>query len=479
METDAPVTATAQPNQQVQRSLPHVLGEYAESGCARYHMPGHKGRGMGAFLPCQAARWDVTELAMTDNLHEPTGCIRQTQQMVADAYGARASFLLVNGSTAALQAMLLSLDPSDRLLLYRDCHRSALAGAALSGVDTVLETPGYDEATGLLALPTADELSAALERTGATAVLVTSPNAYGYCADLAALSAAAHAHGALLLVDAAHGAHFAFSDRLPASPAGAADLWGHSQHKTLCALTQAATLHLGACRIEPERVQRALSLLQTTSPSYLLMSSINWSVFMAARTDWAKHIDRCEALRRQIDGIAGLRSGPALPPGAVDYDKTRIVIDVSDRNISGFEADTALQHSGVFVEMADDRRLVLITSPADDPVWDEKLLSALASLPYGRTPRRILPAWHTAPSARRMTIREASLRRTERVPLAHAAGRTAGEAIGLYPPGIALIAPGEEIRREQVEELLLLRRVGAVLFGVHGGTIAAVSEEPL
>lgn len=472
------MTDSMQPNRPMRRPLPHVLGEYAESGCARYHMPGHKGRGMGAFLPCEAARWDVTELAMTDNLHEPTGCIQETQRMVAEAYGARASFLLVNGSTAAVQAMLLSLDPSDRLLLYRDCHRSALAGAALSGVDTMLETPGYDGATGLLALPTAGELSAALARTGATAVLVTSPNAYGYCADLAALSEAAHAHGALLLVDAAHGAHFAFSDRLPPCPAGAADLWGHSQHKTLCALTQAATLHLGACRIAPERVQRALSLLQTTSPSYLLMSSIDWSVFMATREDWAKHIDRCEALRRQIDGIAGLSAEPALPRGAVDYDKTRIVIDVSDRNITGFEADAALQHSGVFVEMADDRRLVLITSPADDPAWDEKLLSALAALPYGHVPRRAVPAWRSAPSARRMSIREASLRRTERVALPHAVGRTAGEAIGLYPPGIALLSPGEEIRQEQIDELLLQQRAGAVLFGVHGGYIAAVSEEP-
>lgn len=473
MEIRTPVTPAQQ------HTLARILSEYAEDNCARFHMPGHKGRGMGLLLPDGAARYDVTELAMTDNLHAPDGCIAETQRAVARAYGAAQSFLLVNGSTAALQAMLLSLDPADKLLLYRDCHRSALSGAALSGVETVLEAPGFDEATGLTAMPTAESLSLALARTGATAVLVTSPNAYGYCADLPALSAAAHAHGALLLVDAAHGAHFPFSDLLPQGAAGAADLWGHSQHKTLNALTQAATLHLSPCRIAPERVQRALSLLQTTSPSYLLMASIDWSVFMAAREDWPAHVRRCESLRREIGGMAGISAAPALPTGAVAYDPTRIVIDVSARDITGFDAERALQRSGIYVEMADFSRLVLITAPADDPAWYGRLSEALSALPYGRKGQRTamrqpLPA---EPPVRRMSIRQAALARAEWVPLAQAAGRVAGEAVGLYPPGVALCAPGEVIEQAHISALLTAQRQGASLFGVRGGRVAVTEDE--
>jgi len=153
------------------RSLPQILGEYARDDAARFHMPGHKGRGMGYLLPQSSAKWDVTELEHTDNLHEPTGCIAETERTVAEAYGAKRSFLLVNGSTAAVEAMLLSLLPTDRLLLYRDCHRSALSGAALSGIDTVLSNPVYDKATGLMALPTPASLDEALSKTRATAVL--------------------------------------------------------------------------------------------------------------------------------------------------------------------------------------------------------------------------------------------------------------------------------------------------------------------
>lgn len=459
-----------------QNTLSRVLGDYAQADCARFHMPGHKGRGMGRLLPEAAARYDVTELAMTDNLHAPTGCIAETQRAVARAYGARASFLLVNGSTAALQGMLLSLDPDDRLLLYRDCHRSALSAAALAGIEPFFEPAAPDERTGLTAMPDAERLEAALERTGATAVLVTSPSAYGYCADLPALAEAAHAHGALLLVDAAHGAHFPFSEALPPGAGGYADLWGHSQHKTLNALTQAATLHLGDCRISPARVQRALSLLQTTSPSYLLMASIDWSVFMAARDDWAAQVRRCEALRAQINAIAGLSATPVLPEGAVAYDPTRLVVDVSARRITGFVAARALEHGGVFVEMADYAHLVLITAPADDPAWYGRLVEALAALPYGRcTPPEPPPLPQAAPE-RCLPLRAAALGRAVWTPLADAAGRIVGEAVGLYPPGVALCAPGERLLAAQVEALLAAERAGATLFGVRDGRVCTVPE---
>lgn len=457
-------------------ALPRVLGDYAERGCARFHMPGHKARGLGGFFRESLAGWDVTELSMTDDLHRPEGVLRRTAEQYRRAYGAQDSFLSVGGSSLAVQAMILSLSQTDKLLLGRDCHKSAIAGAILSGIDLDFFDPVYDGTLGMTGLPTPEEADAALAQTGATALLVTSPNAYGFCADIPALAETAHRHGALLLVDAAHGAHFPFSPLLPRPVGGFADLWSHSQHKTMNALTQAATLHLGRCRIAPETVQRQLSLLETSSPSYLLLSSLDWALHTARRQDWSAHAKRCAALSEVISGMAGLSvlHTPALR-GAVEHDITRLVIDVSGRGISGYRARTALEAENVFIEMADARRLVLITSPEDDPAWYPRLLDALQRLPYEN--RRVtLPEPRQFAPQRCLSLREAALADQELLPLADAGGRIAGAAVGLYPPGIAAVTPGERFSREIIDALLASETAGAALFGARGGCVSVVKE---
>jgi len=166
-----------------------------------------------------------------------------------------------------------------------------------------------------------------------------------------------------------------------------------------------------------------------------------------------------------------------MPVGAVDADKTRVVIDVSGRGITGFAADRILRENGVYVEMADFSRLVLITSPADDPAWDEKLLGALKKLPAEKQKKLWSLSDLPKRAIRRMSLRDAALAETEEVPLADAVGRIAGEGIGLYPPGIALCTGGEVLTKKHIELLLRAERAGASLFGVHGGLIAAVKED--
>ncbi|NTU77585.1 MAG: aminotransferase class V-fold PLP-dependent enzyme, partial [Alphaproteobacteria bacterium] len=261
-------------------SLQETLGAYERENPARFHMPGHKGRGLAGFWREELPLWDVTELTNTDNLHMPRGAIAVAETSMAQAYGAKASFFVVNGGTNAVQAMILALDDTDKLLLARDCHRSAVNGAALRGIETCYISPRYDEKRGLLGMVTPEDLDQALTQTGATAALITTPNMYGFCADAAGLAEAAHRHGALLLVDGAHGAHYPFSDALPRALSGYADVFVHSQHKTMDALTQAASLHLCECRIKPEQLRRALAMTETTSPSYVLMASLDWSVYM-------------------------------------------------------------------------------------------------------------------------------------------------------------------------------------------------------
>ncbi|NCB29759.1 MAG: aminotransferase class V-fold PLP-dependent enzyme, partial [Clostridia bacterium] len=314
----------------INESLQETLGTYARENSARFHMPGHKGRGLAGFWRDELQLWDVTELSNTDNLHAPQGAIAQAQDNMAQAYGAKSSFFVVNGGTNAVQAMILALEEEDKLLLARDCHRSAVSGAALRGIETCYISPRYDEARGLLGMVTPEDLDQALTQTSATAVLITTPNAYGLCADVAGLAEAAHRHGALLMIDGAHGAHYPFSDALPRSLGGSADLFVHSQHKTMDALTQAASLHLGECRISPERLRRALAMTETTSPSYLLMASLDWSVYMARRRDWTGQVSRCIQLEEQIEAIEGLRVfHDPIGIRVFERDRTRIVVDVT------------------------------------------------------------------------------------------------------------------------------------------------------
>ncbi|MEG1524307.1 MAG: aminotransferase class V-fold PLP-dependent enzyme [Clostridia bacterium] len=463
------------------RTLPEALGAYARKNAARFHMPGHKGRGMSGFWRSDLIEWDVTELSNTDNLHHPTQAIACAQNHMAVTYGAKASYFVVNGSTAAVQAMILSLSSDDRLLLSRDAHKSAAAGVVLSGIAIDYLFPDYNDSLELYGFITPEALDSALTETGATAVLITSPNYYGLCADIPALSKIAHAHDALLLVDGAHGAHFPFSESLPTGLSGYADLWAHSQHKTMDALTQAASLHLGECRISPEQVQRVLTLLETSSPSYLLMTSLDWSVYMGTRQDWTGQVRRMNALRKRICEIDGMALLPDwIGAGVAERDSTRLVIDVTGRGLTGFTAAALLEKQNIFIEMADARRLVLITSPEDDPVWYNQLLEALDELPRHRAlPRTAaeIRRKHEILSdmpTRRLSPREAVLHKLAYVPIGQAAGRVVGESIGAYPPGISLVMPGEELTERMIQYLLEEERVGATLFGVRNGGVFVV-----
>ena len=465
---------------QQNESLQEVLGAYERENPARFHMPGHKGRGLSGFWRDELQLWDVTELSNTDNLHAPSGAIAEAQREMAKAYGAKASFFVVNGGTNAVQAMILALSDSDKLLLARDCHKSAISGAALRGIETCYLAPRFDETRGLLGMVTPEELDTALEETHATAALLTTPNAYGFCADVEGLAQAAHRHGALLMIDGAHGAHYPFSDALPRGLGAYADIFVHSQHKTMDALTQSASLHLNECRITLEQLRRALAMTETTSPSYLLMASLDWAVYMARRRDWTGQVARCLALEKKIEDMEGYAVfHDPIGIGVSERDRTRLVVDVTKRGYTGYEAQAALEQRNIFIEMADARRLVFITTPNDELVWYDQLLTALQELPKRKLQKAgsMRESIRTEKNEQRLRIREATFAQTRTVPLGLAAGRIAAEAIGIYPPGIALVMPGEVIRQSVIDELVAQERGGGSLFGVYEGSIFVVDEQ--
>lgn len=421
---------------------------------------------MGELSP--VAKWDVTELSITDDLADPTGMILNTELAYARVYGARHSFLLVNGSTAGLYAMLLSIGKDKRVLLSADCHKAAISGAALAGHDVGIIPV---EENGVV---TAEAVNSALDASPAAAVLIVSPDYYGRCADIEAIANLTHAHGALLMVDAAHGAHFPFSAGLPYFPARCVDMWCVSAHKTLNSLTQTAVLNLGhGCPLTALDIRRAVNLAETSSPSYLFMTSLDWALHSA--DGWDKHIERILALREKLSKINGLLlpcREQAGARGIYDADVTRLVVDVSGRGISGKTAAAYLESADIFIEMADAVRIVLITSPNDPDEWYSRLYDALNALPYGADEQAVVPLPpHTGFC---MPIRDAMLSDVEYVPLERSAGRICAQPTGVYPPGIAALLPGESISESAIAYLRAQLAAGLSLFGSNGDTLCCV-----
>jgi arginine/lysine/ornithine decarboxylase len=437
-----------------------MLREYCRRGDDRWHMPGHKGRGED--FP---RAWDITEVEGSDNLHAPQGAIDQAQRLLARDTGAAHSHFLVGGSTAGLHAMLALLPPGEGLILSRWVHKAVVNAAMLYQINTHWVQPAWDEGLELPVDREEDLLKAMEAYPDAGAVLVTTPDYYGRCLPLEKISRAARKRGMLVLADSAHGAHLPFCSALPPSPAGWADLWVASAHKTLSALTQSAWLHASA-KVEEGRLLRALSWVQSTSPSYELMVSLDQAREEAEKADWMGLIGRCDQFRQRINRAAGMKMMD-------NDDPTRLVVDVSGRGHSGLSAARWLKERGIELEMADSRRIVAIATPWDGAEKFDRLAWALERLPEGE--RGIFLPPMPVPGERVLDM--ACARRTRRgVPLTEAAGRVAADTAGAYPPGIALWHPGERITPAQVEYLLDARRMGCTLFGCAEDKIE-VSDE--
>lgn len=446
-----------------------------------FHMPGH---GQGRGLPPEFANLggpgvvalDVTEIPGLDDLHRPTGVIAEAMRLAARAWGADYSFYLVNGTTCGLQALLLATcTEKDVLVLPRNVHQSVLGGLTLTGSRPVYLPTLVLEQFGITAGVEPVSLSLALN-TGLApkAVLVTHPNYYGITSDLEPVAGAARARGTLLLVDEAHGCHLHFHPGLPADAlALGADAAVQSVHKTGGSLTQSSVLHLRGGRISPGRVAAALRTLETSSPSYILMASLD-----AARRQLACRgrgiLDRLISLSRQIR--RGLREIPGLqvlelehlPAGNWGLDPTRLVVSVAGLGLTGYQAAELLRRQYLIqVEMADYCNLVFILGPGVGDEHGRALVVALQEL-AARHRARPLAAHPLLPPPippLRLTPRLAWQSRCRRVVLDEAVGLVSAELVAVYPPGIPAVCPGEELTPELLDYLREVRRAGLTVQG--------------
>lgn len=448
-------------------------------------MPGHKGgagapgRGLELWGPAVYAT-DLSEMSGFDYLHSPQAGLVGAQERAARVFGAERSWFLVNGATVGnLAAVMAVAREGERILVSRASHRSVYAGLALSGAEPVyLRSAPNPDLDGLFG-PEPDDVAAALAADPSIrAVHITSPSYYGFGSDLVALATACHDRGVPLLVDEAHGSHLVFSDRLP-EPALAcgADLVVQSPHKTLGSLTQSSLLHLRGGLVDAEGVAALLQLLQSSSPSALLLVSLDLAITEmeaegAAR--WKTAVELADRAREEISRLHGLRAYGAEvcgTPGIATADPTKLVVDTSGLGVTAFSAaDWLRRERGVFPEFSDLRRIVFSVTTADDPASVGELVASLAALTDAaggleRVAGTVTSLWPHAEPEAVLSPRQATRPHTRAVPLSRAEGEVAGEMVIPYPPGIPLLVPGERVTPEVLATLDQLRRAGCHIVG--------------
>lgn len=473
--------------------LVNGLTEYISKNQLPFHMPGHKGgRLMPDLSSFSFAQMDLTEVSGLDNLQTPEGIIREAQLLAAKAFQSDACFFVVNGSTSGIHAMIMAaFKQGDQVLIPRNCHKSVWGGLVLSGAEPVFVQPEYDEERCLVTHVTPEMVrQAIIENPNAKGMVITNPDYYGLCPQLSEIQKILALHKMNLLVDEAHGPHLIFHPDLPPSAAQCnADLWVQSAHKTLPALTQASYLHIGN-QINAldtyllERVTQYHRLLQSTSPSYLIMASLDYArAYMDEQGKEAldKLLEHLTWTRRELRALGIDTMEDFNRPEIYQIDATRLVLDISELGLSGFQGEEILRQAGVQVEMSDSQRLVLVCTVADHREDFERLVDACKQLSIHMRKREI--------KSRKLTIsreiprqmlspKEAFAGNVEWISLEQAAGRICGGApVGPYPPGIPKYYPGELITASGLEELLENQMQGANLFGLsEDGKISVILE---
>jgi len=451
---------------------------------ASFHMPGHKrGRGVHpdfkAFLGENVFLLDLTEVQGVDYLHKPTGILREAMDLLADAYGAKESFFLVNGSTVGNQAALMAVGgPGKKILIARNSHRSVVGGLILNGSIPVYLPADVDPELGITTSVSPEVLREYLDKNDVDAVFLTNPNYYGVSGNIRELVDIVHEHGLPIVVDEAHGAHFHFHQALPLSAVDAgADLVVQSTHKTLSSMTQSSWMHMNGDLVDVELLKAALRTLQSSSPNYVLMASLDVARMQMA-TEGAELLSSAlnvaQYLREAINEIPGLqcfgreRVGKY---GIFDVDLTKITITVLGLGLTGYKVEQLLNDElGVEVELSDPNNILAFVTIGDDYDNADKLIKAMSNLSerfFGKLPPLETAAVHTFPVLPEvvLTPREAFFAEKKVVPFREAVGAISAESVVLYPPGIPVIAPGERITEESFDYVMKRKEEGAEVQG--------------
>ncbi|MDE6001327.1 MAG: aminotransferase class I/II-fold pyridoxal phosphate-dependent enzyme [Clostridia bacterium] len=428
-----------------------------------YHMPGHKARGeFRAMFP--DAQFDVTELTYSDNLSCPTGVIAKAQKDIAEILGATASFITTDGSSSCVYAMLFAASKrGNKIIVQRNSHQSVWGACRLFGLEPLIVQG--EEKDGILTPPPCETIEKLISNDNNIAgVLITSPDYYGTVAPLDKYAEITRAHGRLLLVDEAHGAHLAFGDRK--GYAGLyADMWVDGAHKTLPTLTQGAILSVNGEEMVP-LAEEGITLFRTTSPSYPIMASVEYGVkFLVNNPRFLQNAKAAvAAFRREADGII---------PIVRNDDWTKLLIDFKPLGISPDVAAARLEKKGVYAELSDGRFLLFYLSPVSIAADLTSLKKKLLGIINNKKVKNTYVEKPAVPMCDRSYSFQYALRKScEWVDLEYAAGRMCAKNAGVTPPCIPVVVTGEIISAAAVKALTGAKST----FGITDGKICVVKK---
>ncbi|TYS61756.1 aminotransferase class I/II-fold pyridoxal phosphate-dependent enzyme [Sutcliffiella horikoshii] len=438
------------------------------------HVPGHK---YGTVLPDEARDYykdilklDATEITGLDDLHDPEGMIDEAQRLASNLYGSDETFFLVNGSTVGNLAMILATcTRGSKVLVQRNCHKSVLNGLELAGVDPVFLPCEVDENLEVAVSVDLPYLYEALESiNGITAVVLTNPNYYGVAVDLDDIIRVIHNHGIPVLVDEAHGAHFLLGRPFPKSAlVSGADVVVHSAHKTLPAMTMGSWMHIQGNRVKKERVIHYLKMLQSSSPSYPLMASLDIARYYLACLSQQEIQAIVEGLKVIHQELKKVKEIEVVTPinSRLFVDPLKVTLQ-STNGLSGFKLSSLLEKEGLFVELADPKNVLIIMPLAvNEKKHDmiERIVRAVTNETDGGPKKKqiTLPPFPAEISELTIPFSKQAEYRKVKCPIEEAIGEVAAEAIVPYPPGIPLLFNGEMITSSTVEYIKALQHIGA------------------
>ncbi|WP_438446678.1 aminotransferase class I/II-fold pyridoxal phosphate-dependent enzyme [Gorillibacterium sp. sgz5001074] len=470
-----------------------ALTKHAERNPVQFHIPGHK-KGVGMdpefrnFIGDNALSIDLINIAPLDDLHQPTGVILEAQRLAADAFGADYTFFSVQGTSNAIMTMIMSVcSAGDKIIVPRNIHKSVMSAIIFAGAKPIFLKPVRDPNYGIDHGITVRSVRRALEKhPDAKAVLVINPTYFGVCANLKEIVDIVHGYNIPVLVDEAHGALIHFHEKLPLSAmAAGADMAATSVHKLGGSMTQSSVLNIKGDRVNPRRVQTIISMLTTTSTSYILLASLD-----TARRNLALHghelaehaIRLSERARATINEIPGLSCyGREIlgEEATFDMDPTKLCIHVRELGITGYDAENWLRDRfNLEVELSDMYNILCFITPGDTEETVGILLAALRQLSdenYNIREAKELIVVETPPIPQlTLSPRDAFYGDTEIIPFRESADRIIAEFIYVYPPGIPILLPGEVISQENIDYIIDHVEVGLPVKGPEDRSIEFV-----
>lgn len=458
-----------------------ALEEQRYNRLAHFDVPGHKGgRGnkeLRDFLGEECMRLDMNSMKPLDNLCHPVSVIKEAQELAAEAFGAKEAFFIVNGTTAAVQAMIMSVcKTGEKVIMPRNVHRSAINALVVNGAIPVYINPGTNKQLGIpLGMSVEDVKKAIIENKDAKAVLVNNPTYYGICSNLREIVKLAHENDMLVLVDEAHGTHLYFNDDLPVSAMEAgADMAAVSMHKTGGSLTQSSIL-LTNEKVNSDYVRQVINLTQTTSGNYLLLSSLDIArknMYLNGKEMVKKTLDFASYARDEINKLGGYYAfGEELVDGDMVYgfDSTKLSIHTRDIGLAGIEVYDLLRDDyGIQIEFGDIGNILAIISAGDRNIEIERLIAALSEIKrlHQKDKAGLFDHEYIKPHII-MGPQQAFYGRKVSLPIAKSEGLVCGEFVMCYPPGIPILAPGELITKDVVNYIMYAKEKGCFMTGTQ------------